>query len=160
MRVEIGQIFTQIISFLIMLWVLKRYAWKPLLGVLEERKNKIITEFDTIEKQKKENDQLTEEYRKKLEGIDAYARAKTLEAIEVGKQKAYEIQNEAHQEAKVIIAKVQIDLQKEVFKAKEQLKNEMVKMTVSATEKMIQKNLSEEEKKTLLTDFIEEMGSK
>jgi F-type H+-transporting ATPase subunit b len=159
MHLEFGQIFTQIVSFLIMLWVLKRYAWKPLLSTLDERKNRIKSEIKSIEKQKKDVESLIEEYRNKLKEIDVYARTKTQEAVDEGKRRADEIQKEAQQKAQAMIIKAQNDLQKEIIKAKEQLKDELVNMTVAATEKILQKNLSKEKQKDLLSDFVEQVGT-
>lgn len=159
MHLEFGQIFTQIVSFLIMLWVLKRYAWKPLLNTLDERKNKIKSEIKGIEKQRKDVESLIEEYRNKLKEIDVYARTKTQEAVDEGKRRADEIQKEAQQKAQAMIIKAQNDLQKEIVKAKEQLKDELVNMTVAATEKILQKNLSKEKQKDLLSDFVEQVGT-
>jgi F-type H+-transporting ATPase subunit b len=159
MKIEIGQVVTQIISFLVMFWVLKRYAWKPLLKNLEWRKNKIKKEFETIEHKKKEINKLIEEYHAHIKDIDAYAHSKTQEAIEQGKQIAHEIQQEAQIQAKAIITKAQADLQKEIFKAKLQLKNEIANIAVRTAEKILQENLDKEKQQNLIADFIEQMGA-
>lgn len=49
---DLGQIIVQIIGFLAMLWILKRYGWKPLLDLLDARRQKIQSEFDSIEEKK------------------------------------------------------------------------------------------------------------
>lgn len=54
MEVEVGQVVSQIIAFLILLAVLKRFAWGPLLQLLEEREERIRSEFDTIAKHKED----------------------------------------------------------------------------------------------------------
>jgi F-type H+-transporting ATPase subunit b len=159
MQLEYGQILTQIISFLIMLWVLKRYAWKPLLSTLDERKERIKSEIKGIEKQKRDVEKLIEEYRDKLKEIDIYARSKTQEAVDEGKRRADEIQKEAQLKAHAMITKAQSDLQNEIVKAKEQLKDELVTMTVAATEKILQRNLGKEKQKDLLSDFVEQVGT-
>lgn len=160
MRIELGQVVTQIISFLIMLWVLKRYAWKPILGLMEERKNKIASEFNAIEEQKKEVDRLTEEYQEKLSSIDVQSRAKMQEAVEEGRQKAQEIQKEAHEEAKDIIVKAREDVQREVVKGKAQLKNELINIALTTTEKMIQESLGAEKQKRLVAEFVDQADFK
>lgn len=157
MSVEIGQIITQIISFLIMLWVLKRYAWKPLLAVLDARREKIQGEFDTIENGKKENENLKKEYEKKLREIDVQARAKIQEAVAEGNELSMEIQNAAHAKAQEIVSRAKEELQKEVYKARTKLKDELVDMTLSATEKVVQLNLNKDNQKKLINDFIEQM---
>lgn len=157
MHLEIGQIITQIISFLVMLWVLKRYAWKPLLSTLEERKKAIRSEFDNIEKQKKNLEKQKKEYEGKLHDIDEYAHVKIEEAVDIGRKRADEIHKEAQQNAQALLTKTQADLQKEVIKAKEQLKDEIVKMTMMSTEKILQKDLNKDKQKGLIQDFVEQV---
>lgn len=159
MKIEIGQIITQIISFLIMLWVMKRYAWKPLLAILDERRDKIQADLDAIEQEKAKNAALEKEYQAKLDEIDALAEEKSKKAIEEGKKIALKIQNEAHIKAKEIVNKSQEDLQKELLKAKTQLKNEIVDMALLASEKVLQMNLDTEKQKSLILDFVEKMES-
>jgi F-type H+-transporting ATPase subunit b len=159
MKIEIGQIITQIISFLIMLWVMKRYAWKPLLAILDERRDKIQADLDAIEQEKARNAALEKEYQAKLDEIDALAEEKSKKAIEEGKKIALKIQNEAHSKAKEIVNKSQEDLQKELLKAKTQLKNEIVDMALLASEKVLQMNLDTEKQKSLILDFVEKMES-
>ena len=43
---------THIVGFLITLWILKKFAWRPLLGIMEERRNRIKEEFDKSDKEK------------------------------------------------------------------------------------------------------------
>lgn len=156
MRIEIGQIFAQIISFLIMLWVLKRYAWKPLLGLLEERKNKIASEFETIEQQKLENAHIKNEYQRKLKEIEELARFKMQRAIEDGQQLALKIQKDAQVQAKKIITTAEEEVQKEIRRAKIQLKNELVKISLMATEKILNMSLDGEKQKELVMNFVEQ----
>ena len=53
MGLELGQIITHIIGFVIAVIVLKKFAWKPILSMLEERRNKIKSEFDSIKEEHK-----------------------------------------------------------------------------------------------------------
>ena len=81
MDIQLGQVFTQIVAFLIMLWVLKLFAWKPVLEVLEERKAKIAGEFKALETKQKEADDLKAEWQKRIKGIDHEARIKIQDAV-------------------------------------------------------------------------------
>ena len=66
----VQQVVTHILGFLIFVWILKKYAWGPLLGLMEERRNKIAGEFKQIEKEKADVAALTNDYQKKLKEID------------------------------------------------------------------------------------------
>jgi F-type H+-transporting ATPase subunit b len=74
MDIRIDILITQIIGFLIVLWVLKRYAWGPILGMLEERRARIANEVQTSERLRQEAEKLKGEYENQLKTIEAQAR--------------------------------------------------------------------------------------
>ena len=156
MNLEIGQVLTQIVAFLLVVWVLKKFAWKPLLAVMEERKNKIKSEFDSLEEQKKKAQTLLEEYQEKLRNIEAEARARIQEAVAEGRKISQEIQTEARRQAQEILVKTKSEIEREVAQAKIQLKNDLVNMTIAATQKIIQAELNQERHKKLIADFVEQ----
>ena len=49
MNLEWQQILTHLLGFVIAVWLLKKYAWGPLLSIMEERRNKIVDEFQQPE---------------------------------------------------------------------------------------------------------------
>jgi F-type H+-transporting ATPase subunit b len=155
MNLEIEQILTQIVAFLAMLWILKKFAWKPLLNVMEERRKTIQSEFDSIEEQKKEIKKLTQTYNAKLNEIEATARATLQEAAKRGEQIALEIEQETRERAAMILNKAQAELKSEIAEAKKQLKQDIVKMAVTATEKIIQEKLDPKKHQKLIEDAIE-----
>lgn len=156
MKVEIGQIISQILAFLCMLWILKRFAWKPILKVMEDRRQLIKSEFDTIDEEKRDLAKHVEDYNKKLHDIDMLAYSKVQEAADKGRQVAQEIQDHALQEAKQIVHKARTDTQNEIVKARAQLKDELVNITMQATEKVLQIDLSQEKQKKIIQDFVKQ----
>jgi F-type H+-transporting ATPase subunit b len=157
MNLELGQILSQIVAFLIMVWVLKRFAWKPLLSLMEERKNRIQGEFDAIEEEKNQIENLKLTYAEKLKEIDALAKAKMQEEIDRGRQISQEIEEEAHREASVILEKARKGAEKEVADAKAELKDYIVNLTLTATEKIIEEGLDRDKYKKLIASRIEDM---
>ena len=156
MHLEIGQILSQIIAFLFTFWILKRYAWKPILNILDARRDKIKSEFELIENKKADLDELSNRYHAKLRDIDAEARSRLQEAIDEGREISTHLQNEARHQAKLIIDRAHTTIEKEIIKAKIQLKNEVVNMTILASEKLIRENLSDEKQKQLVEHFVKE----
>jgi len=160
MDIEFGLIFTQIIAFLIMLWVMNRFAWKPLLKVLEERRNKIQNEFATIEQQKNDLQHLTEDYRLKMSQIGQEAKTKIHQAIEEGQRLSKQIQDETYTEAKEILKKARHDVQQQVEEAKARLKNEVVQIALEATQKLIKENVDTPKNRKLVYDFVNKVEFK
>jgi F-type H+-transporting ATPase subunit b len=150
-------IITQIIGFIIALWILKAFAWKPLLGMLEARKKKIAGDIGEAEKIKADAGKLLDEYRAKLREIDHEARTKIQEAVNDGNRIAAEMKEGAREEARQIIAKSRDELTRDIAKARVQLRDEIATMAVRAAEKIISTKLNEAEQRRLLDDFLKEV---
>lgn len=157
MDIEIGQILTQIVAFLIMLFILKKFAWKPLLSMLEERKKRIQSEFEFIDSQKKEIERIKNSYREKLDEIEGTAKAKFQEAIAKGREKAQLIEEESRHKAKEILAKAEGDIKREISKSKTELKNDIVNLVTQSTEKMIYETLDDQKKDELSKEIAEKI---
>lgn len=156
LELHISQIFIQILAFLVMLWILKRFGWQPLLNLLDERQKKIRAEFDSIAAQKEEVQKLVENYKDKLKEVEENSRHKIQEAIKEGRKIAKEIQEEAQTHAKMIFSKAQLEADKEIVKAKKQLKNDLIHIIIATVEKILQEKLDESTHNKLITEFVEE----
>ena len=151
------ELLTQIIGFIIAVWILKAFAWKPLLGMLEQRRSKIQGDLESAEKTKTEAAEVLVDYQNKLKDIEAEARTKIQEAISEGNKVAAEVRDQARAEAKDIISKARDELGRDVAKAKVELRDEMVNMAIYATEKIISERLDDEKHRALISDFIDEV---
>lgn len=160
MKLHFAQILTQIIAFLVLVWVFKRYAWKPFQGILEERHQRIRAEFDLIDKQKGEIQALADQYEKRLSTAELEARAKIQAALEHGNRVAQEIQTEAQRQAAEVLKKAHADLDLELNKARMQLKNECVSLVMAATRKILQERIDLGTQKELIADSIEQVESR
>ncbi len=148
------QVLTQIVGFLIVLWVLKRFAWKPILSLLEERRQKIKSEFEAAALRKEEANQLLVSYEAKLAEIDAAARAKITEAVSDAQKIAAEIKEEARKEGRELVTRSQAEIAREISKAKVQLKEDMVAISLTATEKIISQKLDEQGHRRLVEEYL------
>ncbi|ADI38481.1 ATP synthase subunit b [Waddlia chondrophila 2032/99] len=157
MNVEVGQIVAQVIAFLIILWVLQRYAWGPLLTILEERQERIRSELSAIDAEKLQVQQLRFSYEDKLKNIDHLAQTRMQEEMEKARQITREIEKEAHQRAQEIINKAHIAAEYETNKVRSELKNDLIDLTIAATESVLKKELDEKHRKELIVKSIEEL---
>ena len=158
MNLEIQQILTQALGFLILLFILKKIAWKPLLSLLDERREKITSEFQTIDRTKSELLRLEQDYKARLADIDALARQRIQEAVSEGQRISVEIQEKAREESKNILNKAKENIELEVAKARVELRNQVATLAIKAAEKLIKVELTEERHKRLVTEFIDEAG--
>jgi len=155
MSIDIGQVIIQIFAFILMLWILKKFGWKPILKMLKDRQQKIQSSFDDIDAQKEEVKKIAEDYEERLQGIETEARHKIQEGVMKGRLIAAKIQEEAQVNAREIAAKAKADIEKEIAKARSQLKNDLVNIAMSIAEKIVQSDLDEAKHKKLITEFVE-----
>ena len=160
MDLAIEQVLSQVVAFLLMLWILKIFFWKPILSVMEERKRIITSEFDLIEQQKDEVNNLAAEYQSKLKKIDSEARSRLQQAIEKGQHIALGIEVDARAEATKLLNKAGEEIKKEIAQAKIQLKDDIVKISLAATQKLIKQSLSAELHKKIIQEAIEQIDVK
>ncbi len=157
MNLSVQEILTQAVAFILLVWVLKKMAWKPLLKLLDERREKIRTGFEEIGRTKKELEQLKTDYERARAHIEDEARQKLQQAIDEGKHVARELQEGSRREARAVLEKAKEDISLEVAKAKVTLRNEIADLTLRATERLIQEKLDETKDKEIVLDFIEDL---
>ncbi len=156
-RQIISEIIVQISGFLIVFFILKKFAWSKLLGTIDARRKKIEDEFLGIEKQKKGLEDLEKDYRRRLEHIEQEARVKIQEAANVGIALAKDIQDKARTDSQKLIDRAQADIQQDIVTARLSMRNAIVELSSLMTEKIIQEKLDLKEHEKLIDKFIKEM---
>ena len=169
-------VITQIIGFLLMVWILRRYAWGPVLGMLEARRQKIAGEFAAADRAKAEANELKTRYEQELRGIEAQARQRLQEAVVEGQHVAAEIKTQAQREAEGQrvageiraqaqkeagdrLARAQDEIAREREKAKESLKLQVIKLSMRTAEKILHRKLDDSTHRELVGEFIDEVGA-
>jgi F-type H+-transporting ATPase subunit b len=157
--IDIRQVLTQILGFLIMLWILRQFAWGPVLGMLEARRQKIAGEFQEAENRKAEADQMKSRYEQELRGIEAQARARMQEGIAEGQKVAAEIREQAQRDAQGRLSAAQEEISREREKSKELVKEEVVRLAMRTAEKILRQKLDDGTQRQLVSEFINEVGA-
>jgi F-type H+-transporting ATPase subunit b len=157
--IDVRQVLTQILGFLIMVWVLRRYAWRPLLGALEARRERIAAEFAEAERLKGHAEELRARYEQQLRSIEAQARLRLQEAVAEGQRVAAEIKAQAQQEAAQRLERAADDIAREREKAKEILKQQIIRLSMRSAEKILREQLDESAQRRLAAAFIDEVGA-
>lgn len=154
----IAQIITTFIAFTIFAFLAKKLFWKPLLDMIEQRQSKIQSDFDKIEAMQHQVNQMQADYAKRLADVEAEARVKIQDAIAQGRKVAEEIAEQARAEAEANRVKAEQSIAIEIDKARAELRGEVIRMTLGATEKIIRKNLDDAQQRELVSNFVEELG--
>lgn len=157
--IDPGMVITQILGFLLMLWILRKYAWGALTGHLEARRARIAGDFAEAERRQRDADQSKARYEQELRGIEAQSRQKLQEAIAEGQRVAAEIRTQAQAEAQQRLQRAQDEVAREREKAKEVLKEQVVSLSIRTAEKILRQKLDDPAQRRLAGEFIDEVGA-
>jgi len=160
MSLSLAEILTQALGFLILVWVLKRIFWKPILATLEKRRGQIEHAFRQIEDSKKEIEMLRTDYQSRITRIEEEAHSKIQAAIDEGRRIAREIQEKAREEAKDALTRSKENLGLEVAKARIELRREIAELTLRATEKILREKMTDTKHREKILEMIEALEAK
>lgn len=149
-------LLAQMVNFAILLFILKRFLYKPILKVLEERKNKIATSMKQSEQIQKKFEELDVKQQEILDN----ARNESAQIIDAAKSEAKtlanQIQIEASNQAEQALKRAQETLALEKQKMISEAKKEIVSVVTSATQKVIGKMMTKKDKDRLVTEAVNE----
>lgn len=155
LKPELGLWVWTLVAFLIVLFILKKYAWTPIIASLNERERSIADSIETAERVKAEMAQLQSEN----ETLLAKAREERSEMMREAKATKDKIVHDAKEQAKVEANKIMEDLQLSINNRKiaaiNDLKSQMGILVVEMAEKVLQRELSN---KDAQEKYIREMA--
>jgi len=158
MDILVSQVLTQVVGFLLLLWLMRKYAWGPLLQALEDRRSKITTELSDIAASKEGVSKLQQEYEAKMREVQKEALLKIQEAILEGQKVAREITTSARQEADDLLEKAKENISREMGLAKIQMRNEVAGLVIATAAKVIRSTLDAEKNKGLVLQYMDELN--
>ena len=158
-KLDPGLFIWTIITFLLLFFVLAKYAWKPLIKMLDDRESMIRSSLDDAEKAKLELERLNKE----SEAITAKARSEAQAILAESKTVAEKVKEDTIAKAKEQAIKISDDAQKQIQvekdKAINDIKQEVVNLTLLVAEKLINKNLNDADNKSLIEESLKKVKS-
>jgi len=152
-----SEIFAQVLSFFLLLFLLRKFAWKRILGLLDQRREKISAQLEEIENSKLEVVRLKSDYEAKISDIAKQAQKEIDQAVEQAKTVSAQMRKKANEEAQDIITDARQQVKYEVSKVQEQLKEQIVDIALEAAKTVIQEKLTEDGDRKIVEDFIREL---
>jgi len=154
-QLDPGLFLWTILTFLVLLGVLAKFAWNPLLKMLRDREELIRSSLDDAEKARAELERLNSEG----EDIVNKARSEAQTILSESKAAASKLKDEtlnaAKDQAKSILSDAEKQIRIEKDKAIEEIKSEVVDLSLSVATKLIKKNISREDNQALIDDSLE-----
>jgi F-type H+-transporting ATPase subunit b len=143
---DFGLLFWMLVSFTIVLLILRAFAWRPILNALKERENKIHQQLDVARKAKKELAEI-EFGNERIIALAKTERANMLkEAQETRKKIIEEARQEARQESDRIMEETNRKIETRKKEAEEQIKKQIAGFSLEIAEKVLKEKLSDDQR--------------
>lgn len=150
---------TQIIGFLILMVLLNKFVFTRVFGILDERQANIQATYDQLEKDRASMEQTRRDYEQRLQGIEAEARERIQAAVKEAQGLRDNIVTDARTQAETIVARGQVESQREREKAFLEMRQQLVTLAVTAAGKVVGESLDGPRQSKLVDDFITSVGT-
>lgn len=158
---EIGLFFWQTIVFLVLILLMAKFAWKPILGAIQKREDSINDALASAENARKEMQNLQADNEKLLKEARIQRDAMLKEARELKEKIVADASAEAQEKADKIVAQAQTTIQNEKNAALADIKNQVAELSIQIAEKVIRKELSNvEQQHRLVEEMLEDVTLK
>ena len=155
---EWGLIFWTGISFLLLLFILKKFAWKPILGAVSEREEGIKKSLASAEEAKKEMQNLQADNQKLVKEARAERDAMMKDAREIKEKMISDAKEEAKEITSKLIEKAQASIQQEKQAALAELKKQVAELSIGIAESVLKKELvSKDDQLKLVEGMLEDV---
>ncbi|HEY9578107.1 MAG TPA: F0F1 ATP synthase subunit B [Pseudobacillus sp.] len=153
-----GDILFQLAMFIILLALIKKFAWGPLMGIMQQREDHIASEIDAAEKSRVEASKLLEETRAELKASRQQAQEIIENAKKVGDSQKQEIIAAARAEAERLKESAKMEIEQQTEQAMTSLREQVASLSVLIASKVIEKDLSAADQEKLINEYIQEAG--
>lgn len=155
-----GTIIVTLITFAILLVLLKKFAWGPLKDVMDQRERDINKDIDDAEQAKARAQELEERNQQTLKETQEEVHRIIEDAKVQARQQHEEIIHEANVRANGMIETAQNEINSEKERALADINNQVSELSVLIASKVLQKEISEQDQKALVEKYIKEAGDK
>ena len=152
--------FAQIASFLVLVWILKKFAWQPLMNMMEKRRQFIEDNLANAEQERKEAERIRLEYQEEMLKARQDAQVIIEKAVKSSEERSVEILAEARKETEKMKQAALADIERERDKAISDVRAQVVELSIAVAEKIIQQKLDMKGQEALIEQFIQEVGDR
>jgi F-type H+-transporting ATPase subunit b len=158
--ISLPTLLTQVVTFIILLVILRFVAYKPLMRMLDERSKRVKESMEQAESIKEQAANAEEQVKKQLEEASREGQERINRALRAGEEVKQKAQEEAKQEAEALINRARAEIQRERDEAISGVRREFADLTILAAGKVIDRSLDKEEHRELIEKVLEESTTK
>ena len=159
-QLDPGLFIWTIVTFLVLLTLLAKFAWGPLLQALESRQNAIRKSLDDAQQARQELERLNQESAQIIRQARVDAEAIVTKSRADAERLREEMKQKARSEADGIVKNAERQIQLETQRALQQIRHEAIDLSVQIASKLLQRNLTKEDNERLIEDALKQVEAR
>jgi F-type H+-transporting ATPase subunit b len=156
---NVGNAVWTLVIFVLVVILLGKFAWGPVLGLLKQREEFIHKSLSDAKHDRDEAEARLKEYAARLQSAQREAIGIVEEARRDAERLREELRERARAEADTMIKNAERQVQLETSRALQQIRKEAVDLSVTIASKLLQRNISKDDNEKLINDAIKQMES-
>jgi len=152
-----GLIVWTIVTFVLLVIVLRAYAWKPLLAALQQREEHVRSSLERAEQAQAEAERILAENRKQLANAEAEASRLLAEGRSLGEKLKNELLEQANRQSRKMIDQAKLEIDREKDAALETLRGEVASLAIGAAEKILDETLDENRHRKIVDGYLRDL---
>ena len=152
-----GLILWTIITFVFLMIILRKFAWKPLMESLQKREDTVRNSLERAEQAKQDAERLLEENRKQLARAEHESHRILNEGRALAEQLKAEIVEKANQQSRRMIDQAKQEIDRDKDAALSQLRGEVANLAIQAAEKILGETLDETRHRKIIDSYLKEL---
>lgn len=157
--INVGLSLWTVVVFLALLWVLRRFAWGPILGAVEAREDRIQGALDESARQREEAARLLEEHKRQLADARRQAQEIVAEGRAAGQKLRREIEEKARDEGQALLERARRDIHREKEEALAELRKASVDLALAAAARLMEEKLDGKADRELVLGYLDELAA-
>ena len=153
MELHVSTIIISMINFLVLVFLLKKFLYGPICGMLDARKEEVVNNLNQAEEAKNEAQKLKEDYQAQIKDAKNEAQEIINKATQIGEQTKNEIVKAAK-----LTKKAQEEISREKSEALNELRSEVANLAVLAAGKIVGKSIDVKDHENMVNNFVKEVG--
>lgn len=160
LKPDYGVLALTVCNFLLLVYLLKKFAWGPVIRALEKREEQIASDKQTAADARQSAENLKKELDDRLTQISNEAAQKMREAVKAGEAQKEQLLAQAQEQAKALLEQAKDQIQAEKIKAMADVRNEIANISLLAASRLIERQVKDETADQIVAQVLEEIKGK
>lgn len=157
-QLYVGDMLFVMLTFLVLMWLIKLVAWKPVTKMMQDRSDKIVNDIDSAKESRTKAAELAQKRQAELDKTRDDANGIINNAKQTGQRQREQIVEDARNEASNLKSSAEKDIEQQRQEALANSRKDVANLSIEIASKIISKELNEDDQKGLVDSYIEGLG--